>query len=61
MGRLYLLVIYRIGSLEKKQSRLYPSESVIYRIGSLENRQENHLVYSTVIYRIGSLEKSHVS
>ncbi len=51
--RLFLIVHYRIGSLESDYS---PDGVVHYRIGSLEKCVDGYDRELTVHYRIGSLE-----
>lgn len=52
----HLLVLCRIGSLEKPDEPMRVWNHVLCRIGSLENAAEDAVLIGAVLCRIGSLE-----
>ena len=57
----WILVHYRVGSLEIDNINIIIKSIVHYRVGSLEIIDEGTKLIKSVHYRVGSLEKIHLA
>ena len=55
----WILVHYRVGSLEMLTAHYRKTKEVHYRVGSLENVQKSGINDNNVHYRVGSLENTY--